>query len=509
MTKVSFYVLLNLFIFLEVSHQILADLLFESDIGFWQSLSNVAKKARCPIILTAPNPPHQLLNSIQYRYGYLSKPSPSECASKMCQIAKMENMTWNNTYGTDIKNGLASIAKMCNCDLRRIMNEMQLFNHGSGFKKEQPIIEEKHQLLLDTSDRFEIESVSPKQVSFNSQSMLTIRLSKSLENVSSLSVIIGDQLSPKTKLVSPKTIQTICPPCNIPDHVDEFGLIKKIHDRSLDTMYKHLVIEVTFNCGKKYRSDICPRADYPPPVINYEFPEESFICKTESNRQSEKDDTTNFENSWMNEVDDHVNTDLCVSSSSATAASDNEMKELSRMLENVTKASEAAFLNSDLQQLYQPHLTGAVVGCHDSTEIQSGNKYNGGSDVFMTRPTSHRDRSLHSKTCTFSRGLASFDPDITNYIPSSDLYEPNGEDDSCIFDSTHASSISDEDMFLPHLSSLGAQAAAYIRHSLAGAPELKSSLLHQHTAMEKDTCIIVEKLMHIMTREMYFDNKLL
>jgi len=72
------------------------DLLFESDgdIGFWQSLSNLTKNAKCPIILTSTTIPQPLLNtgSISYIHGTLTNPTPSECATKMLEIAKKEGM---------------------------------------------------------------------------------------------------------------------------------------------------------------------------------------------------------------------------------------------------------------------------------------------------------------------------------------------------------------------------------------------------------------------------------
>jgi len=111
------------------------DLLFETDVGFWQSLNNLSKKAKCPIILTAQEIPQQLFNSsaITYRYAFLTKPTPMECASKMCQIAKMENMAWQKDCKDKsvIKDGLSTVARLCNCDMRKIMNEMQLYNKGN------------------------------------------------------------------------------------------------------------------------------------------------------------------------------------------------------------------------------------------------------------------------------------------------------------------------------------------------------------------------------------------
>ncbi len=113
------------------------DLLFESDVGFWQSLTNLAQNAKCPIILTASAMPPQLEGSTNVMSGDLVKPSPMECASKMCQIIRMENMPWKQGLnGRQIKEGLSVIARMCCCDLRKIMYEMQSFNNGKGCVEE-------------------------------------------------------------------------------------------------------------------------------------------------------------------------------------------------------------------------------------------------------------------------------------------------------------------------------------------------------------------------------------
>jgi len=52
-----------------------------------------------------------------------------ECASKICQIAKQEGMTWmkNSVQSNLLKSRLVDFAKLCKCDLRKILNEMQLF----------------------------------------------------------------------------------------------------------------------------------------------------------------------------------------------------------------------------------------------------------------------------------------------------------------------------------------------------------------------------------------------
>ena len=43
----------------------------------------------------------------------------------MCQVARMEDMKWHHDLKDQnaIKETLAIIARMCNCDIRRILNE--------------------------------------------------------------------------------------------------------------------------------------------------------------------------------------------------------------------------------------------------------------------------------------------------------------------------------------------------------------------------------------------------
>ncbi len=411
--------------------------------------------------------------TVGYRYGYLTKPTPMECASKMCQIAKMENMSWKESKKSEVKEGLALIAKMCNCDLRKLMNEMQLFNHGStiveekyNFKSSKP---EGHQLAVCSKEHPRIDSISPKRLLASSYTPMKIRLKDDLEDVYSIDVRIGDQMSLATKLIDPKTILIICPPCIIPHNINEFGLIKKIHERSLDCMYKHIFIQILFRNGENWRSDFPLCSKYAPPIIRYEFPEETFTASEKGIvPQCQPNQTLHEALNIVNKHDNHVNTDLGIEETLQTQ--NNEKRscakgdELEMFLRSAANSSDAALLDDEYNQMYVPHLAGAILECHDSSDIESSHRFSGGSDVYMTRPISHQDRRVQSETCEFSRGLARFDPEISNYFPAihADIIEFDNAN-PCRFNSEQTTSISDEDMFLPLSKNVGSQAAAFIR----------------------------------------------
>ena len=64
-------------------------------------------------------------NTLRYRSEHFERPSPSECINKMEDIAKSEGMVLGGDATND---GLSVIAEHFDCDLRRIVNEMQLFH---------------------------------------------------------------------------------------------------------------------------------------------------------------------------------------------------------------------------------------------------------------------------------------------------------------------------------------------------------------------------------------------
>lgn len=464
------------------------DLLFESDVGFWQSLGNLAKKAKCPIILTAPTPPQQLQNSssIVYRYAYLTRPSPMECASKMCQIARMENMQWNKSMGCQntSKEYLAAIARMCDCDLRRIMNEMQLFNSGN------PSIHSKSFSIgarkSDVSDLVQttlnhpfIDSISPNRVTPTVNTVIQIRGRNFLGedtfvgNNSSVFVTIGAQQSPAAQIINNNTILAVCPPCILPTNVNKFGVIKNsLFQRSLDCGYQHVVIKFNSTNGMTYRTDSSFSDDHISLLLNYDFPEQDFEVDVNSGAEAHTDQSTDipisatellkaavdkFSDMHKQDISDPVSETCSAIKETQKKSLVDDNQEITKMMEAASNASDAALIEDGLYHMSLPSLAGALHGCGEGRENDSrvlscdvdGDYCMGSSDTFMTRPITRRERFLYSTACEFSRGTATFHPEIGANNTSTNNPTSDENDTDYFFTNDLSECISDEESFLP------------------------------------------------------------
>lgn len=466
------------------------DLLFESDNGFWQSLGNLTKKAKCPIILTAENIPQQLQNStsILYKFAYLTRPTPMECASKMCQIAKMENMTWKQGLnGQEIKEGLANIAKICSCDLRRIMHEMQSYNNGSTYKgrnipchnfvKTNDHIDPKNQIFPS------IDNISPKEHPSRTHTIIKIKGKHFRENSFFLGgknitaeISVGGQQCPAAQIIDDNTILAVCPPCMLPNHVDNYGLIRNtINHRSYQYSYPNVTLRLLEDSGISFNSESPLGNAHFSPLLCYIFPEEG-------------DDDTNdeellhcYDNEGINgllndaivkyknkskyvqtegELGNHVPSSLKVHEGS----SNNNLLEMKNLMKAAEYSSDAAVLEEKLSQFGCPSLSGTVLCCSesennsafDSITNRSDDHFFGCPDTFVTRPVSRRDRYLYSATCELARGRASFDPELiqSKSAPNIDhqcFYEDDNDVDYLFMD-VGSNYTSEEDQFLtsPH-----------------------------------------------------------
>ena len=107
-----------------------ADNLYEEqgDNGFWTALSDLYKRSKCPIILTANTVPKNL-TSKGFRFAHIEvgTPTPAECARKLYEAARAEGLTLCASE-TDAMKGLEQIATLGNCDLRRLLHELQVFS---------------------------------------------------------------------------------------------------------------------------------------------------------------------------------------------------------------------------------------------------------------------------------------------------------------------------------------------------------------------------------------------
>jgi hypothetical protein len=219
----------------------------EGDAGFWSALSSLTKKAKCPIFLTANVVPDALLSStIRYRHLETALPRPKDCVSKMRRIIENEGFGRLNTFA-DLSAGdkqLALIAELCKCDLRRIINELQLNANGPPLPQTDGDANMEitpDEMTCDTTTDYAtpiITDISPKQVSPHDLSLLTItgkyftsfRATDCSDNL--LQVSIGNQLCPAVQLLNDSTVLAVCPSFLPPLGVNDFGVIERTAQES-------------------------------------------------------------------------------------------------------------------------------------------------------------------------------------------------------------------------------------------------------------------------------------
>jgi hypothetical protein len=136
------------------------DILFEEtgDAGFWTALGALARATKCPIVLTANTCPPQLDPSQSSRGSAqlpckrfcLEKPTPDDCASMLWRILRQQQQNGSNRAiltispavqsrgPAAIRNSLAAIAESCDCDLRKLLHELQVFVALSGSRLDIP-----------------------------------------------------------------------------------------------------------------------------------------------------------------------------------------------------------------------------------------------------------------------------------------------------------------------------------------------------------------------------------
>lgn len=252
----SFDLLPNIFV-----STFIVDNIFENDgdSGFWVALASLSKKAKCPIVLTSSVTPILLeASSIRYHAASLCRPTPVECASTIRRIALEEKVLigGRDDDGGSDRDALLHIAELCSCDLRSILNAMQLHCHGSlsaveAEAEKRNCSEGGEESLGGASSRTsqnldfpEILNVSPSIVDSDCHSVLTIRGQNFVgtNEWDSIQVLIGGRPSPLLRVVDDTTILAISPPCHLPEGVDSSGIFEMTFEPCITS--RHLPIDV-------------------------------------------------------------------------------------------------------------------------------------------------------------------------------------------------------------------------------------------------------------------------
>lgn len=240
------------------------DILFEDDgdSGFWPAFKQLCKKAKVPIILTATDTPCSLLslnNSInnsemnncsslfRFQKVYLERPSAEECTEYL--MVKLYDMiqykrSEKQTEEKQIRKALSTVSQLLNCDIRRCLLEMlteyNSFQKGNNKRPHHHF----HATVVSgkafTKIRYHIPSildVQPKEVSSTKSTIIKIvgsdflhlqqqnTLNNFEEQNSYQSLMIGGKCCPFI-ILRDDLIYALCPPCQLPNGVDEFGAFK-------------------------------------------------------------------------------------------------------------------------------------------------------------------------------------------------------------------------------------------------------------------------------------------
>ena len=202
------------------------DFIYEADgdSGFWSALGSVAKTAKCPIFLTAngfpPSGPRKYKQHIK-----LQRPTPAECAVKLLQLCRQEQMQFKGGLNGDVvKSKMAFLAEVCDCDLRRAMNELQSYMYANETNQCQDYALLNHAYIQeDDSAKVRastalpvIQSIEPRVVPTKEYSKVVVRgknfgfFARCGEEYE---VWIGNQIC-KSHVKNDETLLVLCPPYN-------------------------------------------------------------------------------------------------------------------------------------------------------------------------------------------------------------------------------------------------------------------------------------------------------
>lgn len=425
------------------------DIIFEDegDAGFWAAMSTLTKKAKCPIFLTANVVPDSLLAShIRYLHLETSSPKPDECVAKMRRILKSEGLSRTERFaeGSAANKQLSLVAQLCKCDLRRMINELQLFATAPPLASDNNTSPMECEASMGESASVAeyrgpiISDISPREVSPHDLSLLTIQgkyftlFSTGNCPEMELKVSIGNQLCPAVKVLDDSTILATCPPCSVGPGVTDSGVIESTGRESRTSRFAPVSIQLFTKGHALSRSDaimtstteLCDGTPYtslgrqwniqyafPPPRFGMstnqlgdsdeESAEEEFGCDEVSARSTVPDTFPTEETSrcvFTKEdaevmLDNGVREWKAVHSESETKSDadvpcaqvikpDAESAQVLNALSSLTElSSDAAFLEDGFELGTVPFLAGVVPGCGASlVNDVSGNNVQGNSE---------------------------------------------------------------------------------------------------------------------------------
>ena len=167
---------------------------------------------------------------MKYEHIELQRPSIEECCEKMNEVAKSEGMGVREDANDEVGNNkLALIAEYFQCDIRRILNEMQLYHsaiESQSCTTDVAIFRHNQKAKdLDSAtktgvedDRPVILNVDPVLVPKDRHTLITIE-GKNFQRTELASLYLGGTICRHFAVVNDSKIVAVCPPMIVPDGV--------------------------------------------------------------------------------------------------------------------------------------------------------------------------------------------------------------------------------------------------------------------------------------------------
>lgn len=261
------------------------DLIFEDDgdSGFWTALKALSKRAKCPIFLTANIIP-QAVSALSMRLTHFSmeRPTPGECVNKLWQVIKSESIARIQSISCDqAKRTLSSFAELHQCDVRRMILDLQLFALSSRriiasntYLQRPDALSNtlRNEVSGTTLDVLEVEPVvtkiTPNAVPSQEKTLLAIEGKNFMSLAQSCRVSLGDQIC-EAKVVSDSMILAVCPPFHYLENHHAEILCKSSGKTCYSRRYPLVTIETEsmvpcFMLGKRFQTrELCNGSKIP------------------------------------------------------------------------------------------------------------------------------------------------------------------------------------------------------------------------------------------------------
>ena len=171
----------------------------------------------------------------------LERPIPEECSMRMAEVARSEGMSFNDDIDLEEKlKRLSLVAEVYQCDMRKIINEMQLFHFAQCQQSNRNVKVDMNNFGLRLNnancsshpsivveDRPLIMNVEPNLVPKDRHSLITITgkgfaptsFPAQPNMVEPAILFVGGRKCDHFRVVSDTKIIAVCPPCTIPNGV--------------------------------------------------------------------------------------------------------------------------------------------------------------------------------------------------------------------------------------------------------------------------------------------------